>query len=370
MRVAFLTNSIGFAGAEKVMAFVANSLSERGHSVYIVNFNSGGSYINGYTQSFRKSITVYTYDGKETGNKRHVELIRFVLDTSRRIKPDVFVGFTTFPNYVGKIVGTILRVPSIMSERGDPHVTINKQNLHSLLELCVINRSEGAVFQIQGAAEFFAKGLQRRGIIIPNPIFVNEKIEVVSATHREKSIVSVGRLDNFQKRYDIMIKAFALFSRTHSEYILKLYGEGMDKENIQKWADESGVSSKVKLMGLSKRPMRDICQDGIFLITSDFEGISNSLLEAMAIGLPCVSTNSSPGGARMLISNEENGLLCPVGDVASVAEALSRFADNPQLADICGQKAKSVVKRFNPTLLMDEWENYLKRIVYEYNQTS
>lgn len=368
MKVTFFTNSIGFAGAEKMMAFVANSLSERGHSVSVINFNSIGSYVNGYVQSFRESITVYTYGGTETGEIRRLKLLRFAFKKSKFLKPDVLVSFTTFPNYVGKIIGTILHIPSIMSERGDPNVTINKKNLHSLLELCVINCSEGAVFQIQGASEFFAKGLQRRGIIIPNPIFVSERIEIAPTTNREKSIVSVGRLDNFQKRYDIMIKAFAIFSQSHPEYVLKLYGAGIDKDNIQRWAVEASVGSKVKFMGLSNSPMRDICKDGIFLITSDFEGISNSLLEAMAIGLPCVSTNSSPGGARMVISNGKNGLLCPAGDALSIAGALSRFADNPHMADMCGQNAKSVINRFDPTQLIDRWESYIKQIVYEYNQ--
>lgn len=368
MNIIFLTNSIGFAGAEKMMAFVANSLAERGHKVSIVNFNSMGSYLKGYTQYFLKSITVFSYEGQEKGNYRRLKLIKFAYNIVKEIRPDVLVGFTTFPNYVGKIIGTILKVPSVMSERGDPNITINKRNLHSLLELIVINRSEGAVFQIKGASIFFSKKLQKRGTIIPNPIFINDKIESVHMSQREKSVVSVGRLDNSQKRYDIMIQAFAIFSKTHPDYILKLYGDGADKDKILDWACQTGISSKVKLMGLSKNPMKDTCKDGIFLITSDFEGISNSLLEAMAIGLPCVSTDSTPGGARMLIKNRENGLLCPIQDPNSIANALIEFAENPQFAERCGLNAKDVVSRFSPSVLMDKWDDYLKNVVYEYNR--
>ena len=104
------------------------------------------------------------------------------------------------------------------------------------------------------------------------------------------------------------------------------------------------------------------------MITSDFEGISNSLLEAMAVGLPCVSTDSTPGGARMLIRNRENGLLCPIRDPNSIADALSEFADNPFLAEQCGRCAKSVLKEYAPSRLIDLWEQYISKVRDEYNK--
>ena len=76
------------------------------------------------------------------------------------------------------------------------------------MELAIINKSIGGVFQIAGAKAFYGEKLQERSIIIPNPIFIKEPINFVPYENREKTIVSVGRLDNYQKRYDIMIKAF------------------------------------------------------------------------------------------------------------------------------------------------------------------
>lgn len=363
MRIVFITNSIGFGGAEKMIAYVANGMSQRGHCVAVVNFKSvGGEYINKHTQYFDKSISVYEFEGNKTGKISRLQKILFTRRVVKDFYADITVCFTMYPSFVGKIVQILTGIPSIMSERGNPYATINKKNIFSRIELYAVNRSAGGVFQIKGASYFFSKRLQKRSTIIPNPIFMNDKIESIKFGDREKSIVSVGRLDNNQKRYDVMLKAFSLFSKNHPEWILKLYGVGSDEDVIKRWCVEEGVADKVLFMGLTKQPMVDIRKAGMFLITSDYEGISNSLLEAMAVGLPCVSTDSEPGGARMLIQNTFNGLLAEVGNPESIAKAMAIFADNPQLAEHCGEMAREVSVRFDPEVILNKWETYIRRI--------
>lgn len=368
MRIVFITNSIGFGGAEKMIAYVANGMSQRGHCVAVVNFKSvGGEYINKHTQYFDKSISVYEFEGNKTGKISRLQKILFTIRIVKEFDADVMVCFTMYPSFVGKIVQMLTGIPSIMSERGNPYATINKKNIFSLIELYAVNRSAGGVFQIKGASYFFSKRLQKRSTIIHNHIFINDKIESIKFGDREKSIVSVGRLDNNQKRYDVMIKAFSIFSKKHPEWVMKLYGLGDDEDAIRRWCVEEGVDDKVLFMGLTKHPMIDICKAGIFLITSDFEGISNSLLEAMAVGLPCVSTDSDPGGARMLIQNMYNGILAEVGNPKSIAEALLFFADNPHIAESCGQNARDVSRRFAPEIILSQWEDYIIKIARKVN---
>ena len=364
MRIVFLTNSIGFGGAEKMITCVANGMAKRGHFVAIVNYKSaGGEYINKHQQDIDKSISVYEFQGNKAGKISRLQKILFTRRVVKEFDADVMICFTMYPSFVGKIVQMLTGIPSIMSERGNPYATINKKNFNCLIELFVVNQSAGGVFQIKGASDFFSTRLQKKSTIIPNPIFIKDKIEQVQFEQREKSIVSVGRLDNYQKRYDIMIKAFSLFSKNHPEWLLKLYGVGSDEQLIKNWCIENGVEDRVKFMGLSKQPMVDICNAGMFLITSDFEGISNSLLEAMAVGLPCVSTDSPPGGARMLIQNNSNGLLAEVGNHEKIAEAMAKFADDPNLAKQCGENAKLVVSRFDAERTLDKWESYIAEVV-------
>ena len=160
-----------------------------------------------------------------------------------------------------------------------------------------------------------------------------------------------------------MLDAFKLFLTKHPEYVLKLYGKGADEVQIRQWVEDRGLVENVKFMGLTTKPMQDIASDGMFLITSDYEGISNSLLEAMAVGLPCVSTDHTPGGARLLIKDGENGLLAPIGNAEKLAEAMCRFAEDVELAKSCGEKAKEVVVRFAPDKIIDMWEKYIEKVI-------
>ena len=357
MRVLFVTNSLGFGGAEKMITFIANSFYIRGNDVAVANLNCVPDYVNSHMQPLEDGVKVFSFEKRDNKGKKSY-YIKGIKKIAKNFKADVIIGFTGFPNMYASIVGKLLGIPSIISERGDPSKTTGT-TLKARICRAIINSSRGGVFQTEGAMKFYSKRLQKRGVVIPNPIFINGEISNVKYDDCEKSVVSVGRLDNFQKRYDIMLDAFKLFSVKHPEYILKLYGKGDDEEKIRSWVSEKELTDKVVFMGLTTQPMQDICGDGMFLITSDFEGISNSLLEAMAVGLPCVSTDHTPGGARLLITNHENGILAPIGDAMALANAMCEFAENPELAKRCGENAKDVVNRFAPERIIDMWEDYI-----------
>ncbi len=359
MKVLFITNSLGFGGAEKMLTFVAGELSNRGHNISIANLNRVPDYLNSYKQKIQDCIYVYEFDKTQRTVKAEIS---FLVNIAKTKKFDAIVGFTEYPNMYAKIVGTIMGIPSIMSERGDPKYAYSGKGFKNRLAFKIINSSRGGVFQTDGAKEFYGKKLQKHGIVIANPIFIKGEIPNVKQSEREKTVVSVGRLDNYQKRYDIMLDAFEIFNKKHPEYTLKLYGDGGSVETIKGWVSEKGLDDKVKFMGVTKQPMQDIAKDGMFLITSDFEGISNSLLEAMAAGLPCVSTDHTPGGARLLITDHENGLLAPVADAQKLAEAMCEFAEDQALAEKCGNNAKDVVNRFAPEKIIDMWEDYILKI--------
>ena len=142
--------------------------------------------------------------------------------------------------------------------------------------------------------------MQKRSKILPNPIFVSGIISEINYEKLPKTVVYLGRLDNYQQRLDILLYGFAEFYATHNDYKLIIYGKGPAIDDIIRFVAENRLNDAVVLKGVSNSSMEDISKEGIYVITSDFEGISNSLLEAMAIGMPVVTTDHSPGGGRLL----------------------------------------------------------------------
>ena len=100
----------------------------------------------------------------------------------------------------------------------------------------------------------------------------------------------------------------------------------------------------------------------MFVMTSDYEGIPNALAEAMSLGLPCISTDCSPGGAALLMENGKNGLLVPVGDSDKLAEAMREYMDDPEFAEQMGRNAINIADTFSQEKILDQWISFIERV--------
>jgi len=360
MNVAIITTNIGFGGAEKQVCFLANGLVARGHEVAIINMNVFGSYLQAHTQPYDERVKIHTLSTYLPSPLTNIEWVSQTTRILRRLHTEIVIGFTFTPSYVAQICGKIAHIPSIISERVDPNYSI-PDTWSYRLRLKWINRADGGVFQTEGAKAYYAMELQRRSIVIPNPITKPDSIAPVRYDASQKHVVSIGRFDdNQQKRYDILLQTFAKFHTLHSDYSLLLYGSGPMEQQIRTWVKELKLETAVQFMGVTKSAMQTMSEKGgIFIITSDYEGISNALLEAMAVGMPVVSTDHSPGGARLLIDDHKNGLLAPTGNTEQLCQALCEYAENPKLATLCGQNAQEVLERFAPKKLLDHWNEYI-----------
>lgn len=360
-KILFIADTFGYGGAEKQLAFVAEGLVSRGYTVAICNLDS--QHREEGIREVDKAISFYVANiSYRNALKTNYEYILFTLKVAKEFKPDVIVGFKQLANFCAAVVGKIIGVPSIISERADPFRAYSNAGLTTRIKLWAINRATGGVFQTEKAASFYSKRIQKNCAVIPNPIFINGDIPVIDYSSLPKTIVSLGRIANEQKRLDVMLSAFAEFHSIHSGYQLKIYGNGEDEALVKQWILEKGLNDCVSMMGVSTNPMADMSREGIFLITSDYEGISNALLEAMACGMPVVSTDHTPGGARMLIKDGENGLLVPMGDVDAICRALRLYAEDPSLVERCGRRAKNVLERFSPNNMLNKWESFLINI--------
>ena len=358
MNISFVTDCIGYGGAEKMLLFIAKGLYNKGHKVAIINLNNQKGYKLNHVDYSGIDVYELNTNYKNTFVSNY-EYLAFTIKSAKQHKSEVIIGFKELANFCAATVGKILRIPSIISERGDPFTSFKNISLIRKIKLKIINSASGAVFQTKDAGAFYSKKLESKSTIIPNPIWKNKDIKSIDYYNLPKEIIYMGRLDNRQKRLDVLLESFRIFNKTHAEYILKIYGSGPDKTFIENKIKEYNIQDKVNMMGASMSPLQDLSNSGIFVITSDYEGISNSLLEAMAVGLPVVSTDHSPGGARFLIKDHENGIIVPLGNSELISKALCEFADNPELAKYCGNNAMYVLDEFSPNVIVDKWEQYV-----------
>lgn len=361
-RILFIADSLSYGGAEKMLCCVANGLAEKGNHVIVINMmehpdNAG---------RLNEDIQVINIQPIKIRYLDRVDQILKLVKSVKKCKPDIIIAFKFFSNYMAAIAGRILSLPVIISERCDPSrecVLTGRARLY----WNIINAADGGVFQTQEAMRYYSAGMQKRGTVIPNPALLKEDITHTVRTNEESgTVVSVGRLSNIQKRYDIMLQAFQLFSQNHPEYTLKIYGDGEDGDTIRQWISEYGLDDTARLMGRTEHPLQAMDEADIFLTTSDYEGISNSLLEAMAIGMPVIATDCTPGGARLLIKNGQNGILVPCGDTSAVSQALNKLADDYLLRREYGMMARNVRKEYNIENIIGMWSDYKDRVLQDY----
>ena len=247
-------------------------------------------------------------------------------------------------------------IPVIISERGDPKAN---NGWFTRLRDFIYYFADGYVFQTSGAKQYFCNSIQKRSIVIKNPV-VNEKIPEWSRERQKNIIVNVARYELKQKRQDILIEAFAEIASKFPKVDLVLYGSGEDELRIKNVALSFGLTNRVILSGLTTKVYEKIKEAKLFVLSSDYEGIPNALIEAMSVGVPCISTDCSPGGAAELITNRTNGLLVEAGNVEALAQAMEYMLKNPDEAERMGNNAKSIVNELSPNKIIRDWEGELK----------
>ena len=116
-------------------------------------------------------------------------------------------------------------------------------------------------------------------------------------------------------------------------------------------------------MGVSERLPDEISGSALFVLSSDYEGMPNALIEAMALGLPCIATDCPCGGSGMLIENRKSGLLVPTGSVAELAAAIDYMLSHESEAARMGAEAGKIAARVEPHKISAEWLEFIDDIL-------
>lgn len=372
MRIVFMRSAMGLSGAPKMMAFVANSMARAGHEVHIVTFFAGGC-----AHPLEEGVH-FTSLGLERSGSRLMRNTLGMLTALRRldaavkrIRPDVAVTFLDSAGYVYLLLNRLLRrCRMVASERSDPNA---QRGWTAKLRTFLLGFADGVVFQTDGAKGFYRNNRRvlRRAVVIPNPVIVPEEIRGhlpelrICAAQRDDRIVTVGRLSLQQKRQDVLLEAFRIVREAHPEVTLRIYGKGPSEAEIRRRAEALGLAESVILEGETEQVLADIHTARLFVLPSDYEGVPNALIEAMMVGVPCVSTDCSPGGARLLIRDGVDGFLVPRGDAQAMAARMLQLLEDPQLCDRFSQEAARLEERFAGDVIARQWVEYLQGFALE-----
>lgn len=356
-KIMLVVHALGYGGVGKMIVKLANALSKNNDYdvVIYVQEQAGQHYpmdekVSVYqeTQFFNNYIT------------RHFQQMFQLRKRVKEINPDLVISFQTNQNLFAVFATRGRHIPVIISERGDPYVY---QDIVSKVRNWMINRAEGGVFQTHKAMEYFGKELQKRSVVIHNPC-PDDVVIRPEWSQRKNEIAFVARFDIQQKRQDLMIQAFSYVVKAHPEMTLVFYGKGEpDMTTIREMVKEYRLEQNVRFEGVINNVIDTIKTAKLFVLSSDYEGLPNALIEAMVAGLPCVSTDCSPGGARELIETGKNGQIVPVGDAKALADAIISLLDNPEKADLMGKEAQKISIQLAPERIFGEWQNYLSRFL-------
>jgi GalNAc-alpha-(1->4)-GalNAc-alpha-(1->3)-diNAcBac-PP-undecaprenol alpha-1,4-N-acetyl-D-galactosaminyltransferase len=360
VKILFLTTNIGYGGASKILVSVANYLCEKGHDVSILTYRDPGVQQPLHANVCHVHRVLYKHPLKP------LERFGEIVSLHKYIKAgnfDVALAFLWPSKQILTIASKFTRTKVIIAERGDPFSGSSKHNkgLRIMGIGKIVRTADAFVFQTEGAQSYFPIKVINKSIVIPNPV-VNQNIPSQFKGVREKEIVNVARLDIFQKRQDVLIKAFARVQEDHPDYILKLYGDGPDEAQLRKLVSELGVEKKVIFMGVTRNVYEAIRRASVFVLSSDFEGIPNALIEAMSVGMPCISTDCSPGGARLLIKDKENGLLVPINSADKLAQAIGYMLSNPTEAEKMANNALGVLCDYQEDKIYSKWERFIEEV--------
>ena len=345
-KILFYMNTIGHGGAERVMVNLSTHFSGKYECVFVTSMEIAEEY------TLNSSVKRINLVDSEIGGflKKNFVLTRKLRRVIKQEKPDIVISFMAEPNFRALTACIGRKTKNLISVRNDPNKEYPSR-LHRMLAKTLYRLSDGVVFQTEQAKEWFPKAVQKKSRIILNQ--VASSFYAINHTGERHGVVTVGRLTK-QKNHRLLIKAFSDIAN-EVESNLTIYGEGELREELQAYVEELGLQNRVFLPGVINNVGETIKDSEVFVLSSDYEGMPNALMEALALGIPCISTDCPCGGPNALIKSGENGILIPVGDCDALSEALKALLLDAQYANKLGVSAKERSMEISPERIFACW---------------
>lgn len=362
MKITLIINSLTYGGAERIMSIMANYWSAKGWKITLLTFDENeipdfplDSDIN-YIPLGIAEKSLNTIIGIWNNLKR-IRILRHAIINSN---PDVVISFMSRINITTLLAMRWLNIPVIVSERSNPEKSYLGWNWQQLRKFTYLF-ADKIVFQTQRARDYFPEKLQNKSCVIPNMVVLPAiKKQSLDKFSIERSLIAMGRFVP-EKGFDLLLQAFAKLKDNYPQWTLTILGDGKLRPELESLRKELGLSDRVYFPGMVNDTYTFLQQADIFIMSSRFEGFPNAICEAMACGLPVISTDC-PSGPREIIRDGIDGILVPNEDVSALAAAIERLISNEQERNSLAVRAIEITERFSVKKIMEMWEDVLVKV--------
>ena len=338
MKILFVIPFLSGGGAEHVVSILANELAKQDCDVHVLLF-----YRVQDEYELNQLVCIHTLSNskieyKKIGLFSKIKLIRHII---KAIKPDIIIPFLTYVGESVNIARLGIKTKVIETIRNNPRY-IPASALGRLIRNLSILFAEGCIVQNKVQLFCFPRWIRKKMLILENP--VDQRFLNLNASYERniiQRIISVGRLEK-QKNHKMLIKAFSRIASSRPKLELAIFGEGSMHDELIEYVAELHMGNQIHLNGRTAEIERELARSDLFVLTSDFEGMPNALMEAMAIGLPCISTNC-PNGPADLIENNINGILIEVENDIQLEETILALLEDTSKLRYLGENAKNSI---------------------------
>lgn len=346
----------GCGGAERVFTQLANYFVSQNVDVVYACFGSNSSFykldknvvLKGMNLEFKSKVMfAKLFESPIVEFKRFLYIRKLI----KTFKPDVTIPYLevaellTIPNCI------LQNVPFCVSVRND----YGKYRYYmKILARLTYHKAKVIVCQTKETERALLKSVKCRTVVIPNPIDETAYAQEPFKGERRKVVMNVGRL-TAQKNQKLLISAFKKVVREYPDYELHIYGKGKLLPTLQKYVKKLNLQSNVFFKGVETDVLLNNRDVALFVMSSDFEGFPNALVEAMANGIPVISTDFESGAARELLNGGKGGGLVPVGDKDLLEREIIYALSHPDIVAKKAEESLFVRKDLNPKKICREW---------------
>ena len=353
-RITFIIGGMTRGGAERVISNLANEYSSKGCKLDIILLLN-----NKIEYDLNSNIDLF--DLSKNRKYRMLNIFHWIRGIRKYItsnSPDIIISFVARINILALLSSIGLSKKIIISERNDPNKD-GRSFIVKILTKILYPMANAIVFQTQKAKKCFSEKIQKKGIIISNPILISQEASNI----KSKKIVNVGRLSK-QKNQRMLIDAFIEAVGQDEKYQLFIYGEGELRSYLEEYIIYNGMQDRIFLPGNIKDIHQEISDAEIFVLSSDYEGLSNALLEAMCMGITCISTKCA--GAEEYIIDGENGILIDINNKQQLIDKIKFLIKNPETSKAIAKQGMKCKEVCSSKVVFEKWDKLIEELVNDY----